>query len=397
MMDLYILDSLFRRIVLIDQYISLIWTERFQTYGDFQLDVFSNHTMRSLLVPDTYLAMSESNYIMRIESYEDDFNADGTRVLIIKGSSFEKILLDRVAKDSISNLSTSPQWTITRPPADIARQVYNNICTEGILSFSDVIPLVEEGTLPSLSGSSNIPEPSTAITVNIQPTTVYDVISTQLCVPWDLGFRFLRQDSTGQIFFDVYSGSDRTSGQTILPPVIFAPQLENFQNTKELTTIDKTKNVAYVFSPDGFEMVYGSGVDPSVEGLERRVLVVNASDITSTSTTDVPTALTQRGMEQLAATRTFYGFDGEVTQSSQYVYGRDYNMGDLVEVHNDDGVANYMRVTEQVFTSDSTGKKSYPTLTSNEYINTGSWYSWLSNKQWIDFDTDTTNVWANQP
>lgn len=397
MMDLYILDALFRRIYIIDQYISLIWTERFQTYGDFQLDVFSNHTMRSLLVPDTYLATNESNYVMRIESYEDDYNADGQRLLTVKGRSFEAILMDRVAKDSISTLTVSPQWVITRPPADVARQVFNNICIEGILNSGDVIPLVEEGTLPALSGSSNIPEPPTAITVDIKPTTVYDVISTQICVPWDLGFRFLRQDATGQIFFDIYSGSDRTSAQMILTPVVFAPQLENLQNTKELTTIDKSKNVAYVFSPDGFEMVYGTGVDPTVEGLERRILVVDATDITSASTTDVPGSLIQRGMEQLAASRTFYGFEGEVSQNSQYVYGKDYNMGDLIEVHNDDGVANYMRVTEQIFICDSTGKRSYPTLTSNEYINTGSWYSWLSNKQWFDFDSDHTSVWSNQP
>ena len=397
MMDLFILDALNRRIHLIDQYISLIWTERFQTYGDFQLDVVSTHEMRSLLVPDTYLAMSESNYVMRIESYEDKYNADGQRLLTIKGRSFEAILLDRTAKDSTSTLTVSPQWTITRAPADLARFVYHDICANGILNNGDIIPLVSEGTLPSLTGSSNIPEPSTIITLDIKPTTVYNVISAMICVPWDLGFRFLRQDSTGELFFDVYSGSDRTSGQTTLTPVIFSPQLENLQNTKELTTIDKSKNVAYVFSPDGFEMVYAADVDPTVGGIERRVLMVDASDITSTSTSDVPTALIQRGNDQLAAARTFNGFEGEVSQNSQYKYGTDYNMGDLVEVHNDDGVANYMRVTEQIFVCDSKGKRSYPTLTSNEFINTGSWYSWLSNKQWFDFDTDTTSVWSNQP
>lgn len=395
-MDLYVLDALMRRVYLIDRYISLIWTERFQKYGDFQLNVVSTHEMRSVLVPDTYLAMSESNYVMRIESYEDDYNSDGKRILTITGSSFEKVLTDRVAKDSTSTLTVSPQWTITRAPADVVREVYHDICGNGILNFNDIINEVEEGTLPSLTGSSNIPEPSTIITVNIKPDTVYNV-ATQICSAWDLGFRFLRQDSTGEIFFDVYSGSDRTSGQTTLTPVIFAPQLENLQNTKELTKIDKSKNVAYVFSPDGFEIVYADGVDSTINGLERRILVINASDITSTSVTDVPAALIQRGIEQLAASRTFNGFEGEVSPNSTYVYGKDYNMGDLVEVHNDDGVANYMRVTEQIFACDSTGKKSYPTLTSSEYINNGSWYSWLSTKQWIDFDTDTTSVWSNQP
>lgn len=396
-MELYILDSLLRRIQVIDQYISLVWTERWQTFGDFQLNVPSNHAMRSLLVPDTYLAMNLSNYVMRIESYEDKFASNGQRTLVIKGRSFEAILLDRVAKDSLDTLTISPQWTITRRPADAARQIYHDICSNGILNFGDIITEAEEGTLPALFGSSNIPEPPDNITLNIKPTTVYNAISEQICAPWDLGFRFLRQDSTGELFFDVYSGSDRTSGQTILPPVIYAPQLENLQNTTELTTIDKAKNVAYVFSPDGFEMVYAPDVDPTIGSLERRVLVIDASDITSTSVTDVPAALIQRGTEQLALARTFNGFDGEVSQNSQYVYGKDYNMGDLIEVHNDDGVANYMRVTEQIFSCDPAGVKSYPTLTSSEFINNGSWLSWVSNKQWFDYDADTTSVWANQP
>lgn len=393
MMELYILDSLFRRIHVIDRYISLIWTERFNTYGDFQLDIYSDYQTRSLLVPDTYLAMNKSNYIMRIESFEDVVNAQNERTLVIKGRSMEAILLDRVAKDSISTLTTSPQWTITDTPAAVARKIFHDICVTGILDPGDVIPGIVEGTFV---GASTIPEPVDPITVNIKPTTVYDAVAVQICATWELGMRFLRNDSTGQVYFDIYSGNDRTSGQTTLTPVIFAPQLDNLQNTKELTTIDKSKNVAYVFSPDGFEMVYPYGVDPTVDGFERRVLVVNATDITSTSTTDVPGALIQRGNEQLAAARTYQGFDGEISQNSQYVYGLDYAMGDLVEMQNVDGVANQMRVTEQIFVSDNQGERSYPTLTTNVFINTGSWLSWLNNKQWFDLDADPT-TWSEQP
>lgn len=391
-MELYTLDALFRRIHVIDRFISLIWTERFNTFGDFQLDIYSEYDTRSILVPDTYLAMSESNYIMRIESFEDDVDAQGARILIIKGRSMEAILLDRVAKDSTSTLTVSPQWTITNPPATIARKIFHDICVTGILNVGDIIPCVEGTFLPA----STIVEPIDPITVNIKPTTVYDAVAVQLCATWELGMRFLRKDSTGQIYFDIYSGNDRTSGQTALTPIIFAPQLDNLQNTKELTTIDKSKNVAYVFSPNGFEMVYPYSVDPTVEGFERRVLVVDASDITSTSVPDVPAALIRRGNDALSAARTYQGFDGEISQNSQYVYGRDYSLGDVVEMQNIDGVANQMRVTEQIFVQDSTGVRSYPTLTTNLFINTGSWLSWLNNKQWIDLDADPTS-WSEQP
>jgi hypothetical protein len=55
-----------------------------------------------------------------------------------------------------------------------------------------------------------------------------------------------------------------------------------------------------------------------------------------------------------------------------------------------------MRVTEQIFVSDSQGERSYPTLTVNTFITTGSWLSWMNNKVWLDLDGDAT-TWSEQP
>jgi hypothetical protein len=203
----------------------------------------------------------------------------------------------------------------------------------------------------------------------------------------------LRHYDTSQIYWDVYTGSDRTSSQTTLPAVLFTPELDNLQNTKELTSIESAKNVAYVYSPAGFEMVYPVGVDPEVDGFDRRVLVVDANDIT-VDNPDVPAALIQRGNEALAQAQVYQAFDGEISQNSQYKYGVDYNLGDLVEQRNVDGIANLMRVTEQIFVSDSEGERSYPTLTMNAFITTGSWLSWMPTKVWSDM---TTEIWADQP
>jgi len=391
-MEIYTLDNLLRRQYVFDQYLSLIWTERFSVFGDFQLDIYSTNQSRSLLTADTWLAMSNSNYVMRIESVENDVDAEGNKILILKGRSIEAILLDRVAFLSLSDTTTIPTWTITDVPAEVARKVFHDICVTGTLNIGDVIPGVVEGTfLPA----STIPEPADPVTVDITPTTVYDV-SAQICATWTLGLRLLRQDSSAQLYFDIYAGSDRTTDQTTLPAVIFSPDLENLQNTKELTTIDAAKNVAYVFSPAGFQMVYAPGVDPSIAGFQRRVLMVDATDVTSDNP-DIPTALIQRGNTALSAARTTQLFDGEIDQNSSYQYGRDYNLGDMVEVRNTDGVTNVMRVTEQIFVSDGTGQRSYPTLTLETYISTGAWLDWMNNKEWVDLDPDTTDVWDNQP
>src|SRR5687768_9195473 len=276
-MEAYTLDPLLRRQEVIDQFESLIWTERYQDYGDFQIDIYSTNKSRMLLKTGTMLAMNESHRIMTVETVEDSVDAEGRKMLTAKGRSLEAILDDRIAKESLSDLTTSPKWTITDTPGNVARKIFHDICVTGVLDLGDVIPFIIEGTFMP---EDTIVEPIDPITVELDPTTVYTAIK-DICSVWNLGFRMLRYYDSSQLYFDIYSGSDRTTAQTVLAPVVFTPELDNLQNVKELTTIEKAKNVAYVYSPAGFQKVYPVGIDPEIEGFERRVLVVNATDITA--------------------------------------------------------------------------------------------------------------------
>lgn len=390
-MELYTLDPLLRRQYVIDQFESLIWTERFNAFGDFQLDIASTFGNRNLLREGTFLAMSRSLRVMVVETIEDAKDDQGRKKLTVKGRSLEAMLFDRVAKESTSNLTVSPKWKLTGTPGAVARKIFHDICVTGILNAADIIPLIHEGS--AVGGTGTLPEPSDPVTVEIEPTTVYDAIQ-QICSIWSLGFRLLRNYDMSQLYFDVYAGSDRTTSQTTLPPVVFTPELDNLQNTKSFTSIEKAKNVAYVFSPAGFQMVYAAGADSSTAGFDRRVLTVNANDITSDNP-DVTAALTQRGIEELAKNRSYKAFDGEISQRSEYVYGTHYNLGDIIEMRNDDGATNNMRVTEQIFVSDREGVRSYPTLTIDTFITVGAWLSWMKNKVWAELGP--TEYWANQP
>jgi hypothetical protein len=398
-MEVYTLDALLRRTELFEDFESLIWTERYKQYGDFEMHVYSSFRARNLLKPDTLLAMDASNRVMKIESVEDGTDAENKQMLILKGRSIEIYMYDRVAVSALTDTTTTPKWTITGLSAtDTARKIFHDICVTGTLSLQDVIPFIHEG--PLSAEPSNIPESPDLVDVSIEPTTVYDAIS-QLADIWSFGFRILRNGDMSELWFDVYMGSDRTTGQTVLPAVVFSPQLDNLQNTKELTTTQDAKNVAYVFSPAGFETVYAEGVPPDIEGFDRRVVVVNATDVTVEEfpdPADVTTALIRRGAEALAQAKTTQAFDGEISQTSQYKPGRDYNLGDLVMMQNRDGVTNEVRVTEIIYASDQEGERSYPTLSINKFINTGSWLSWLNNQQWVDLEDEVViPYWADQP
>lgn len=385
-MELYTLDSLLRRQEVIDDFESVIWTERFAAKGDFELVIPSSGANRQRLKAGTLLACNESFRVMRIDEVEDSVDTDGKRMIKAKGPSLEALLEDRVAKNSLSDLTAEPKWVITDNPTDVARKIFYDTCVTGNLSADDQIPFINVGTFMP---ADTILEPDDVITTDLEPTSVYEA-TKDLAEVWEFGFRMLRLFDTSQLYYDIYMGSDRTSSQTALPAVIFAPELDNLQNTAELVSISNAKNIAYVFSPAGYQVVFADGVDPDVEGFDRRVLVVNASDITDDNP-DVTAALIQRGKEELAKTRAIAAFDGEIDQYSQYKYGVHYNLGDIVEQRNTDGVISHMRVTEQIIVSDAQGDRSYPTLALNSFINPGSWPTY-GTMVWADF---TTQHWAD--
>lgn len=379
-MDIYTLDDLLRREEIIDQYISLIWTERFASYGDFKLTVFSNQNNRRIFTKGTLLACNKSERVMEVKTVEDTKDDDGRSVLNIDGVSLEYLLDDRVAMSALTDLTTTPKWVITGLPAAVARKLFHDICVTGILSVYDIIPFaVETSYLPT----DTIAEPADPITVELEPQNLYDAIKS-ICDTWSLGFRLLRNLDNSTLYFNIYTGNDLTSSQTTLPAVIFTPELDNLKNTSEFNSSANYKNVAYVFSPAGYEVVYPLDVDPEIEGFERHVMVVNATDV-EVGTPDFSDILIQRGTEALAAQKMVSAFDGETDPNSQYKYGINYILGDIVEVRNVDGVTNNMRVTEQIFVSDEEGDRAYPTLSVNQFINTGSWLSWKAGFVWADF------------
>jgi len=333
--------------------------------------------------------MNESMRGMVVETTENTVDADGKAMLTVKGRSFEKIFLDRIARGAMTNLTTEAKWVLTGTPGNIARKIVRDICITGTLDTDDIVPFLLEG---SIFPEDTIPEPTDVVTIEVEPTTVYDALKN-ICDLYDLGFRIVRNYDTSQLYFDVYSGSNHTSSQTSLTPVIFSPELDNLQNTSELTTIATNKNVAYVFSPVGFEVVYPAGIDHDISGFDRQVLLVKADDITDTNPSVASALMIQKGKEELSKNRSMSAFDGEISQRGTYRYGIDYQLGDLIELRNSDGATNKMRVTEQIFVSDQEGDRSYPTLTISEFIAPGSWLAWDYNQQW--FEVGATQYWNN--
>lgn len=386
-LEWYTLDENLRRDTVIEGFESFLWTERYSDVGDFQIVTKSTYNSRQLLTTGTWIAMKGSPRVMIIDTVVDETAEDGTRNLTITGKSLEALFADRVAFSAVVDTTTIPNWTLTDTPGNIVRTMFQDICVTGLIDPHDTIPFYTPGTL---IGSGNISEESSIITVAALPDTLLNTIK-KICDTYNLGFRLIRNGEAGQIFFEVYTGSDRTSAQQILSPVIFDPNLDNLDKPMVLTSTAAVKTVAYVFAQNGSAIVYAVNADINAVGTNRRVLLINSNN-TAPAGEELDAALQGEGLLALANQRTVYQFDGELTPRIPYVYGVDYNLGDLVEERNSDGYGNFMVVTEQIFSSDDSGERSYPTLTLREVITPGTWTSYDHDIKWSDEDTSV--IWA---
>lgn len=376
-MEVYILDDLLRRTAVIDDFESCIWTERWREKGDFELLVHSSPAMRNLLRTGRQLVITESDRVMEVDFTEDTHDDEGRKILKVTGPSLEYLLEQRVATEGMVGFGESSDWLITNTPGGVARHIFQKICVEGILSPGDIVPFIQPGTLYP---PDSISENETVFTMEIPIDTVYNAVK-DLCDQYELGFRLVRNHDNSELYFDIYAGNNRTTQQTSHTPVIFSPELDNMKNTTEVNSIKEYKNVAYVFSKNGSEVVYADNVSAETSGFERRVIFVDANDVEDEAGPALQSILRNKGLDALAANRPLTAFDGEVGQYSEFKYGRDYLLGDLVEMRNSDGATNQMRVTEQIFVSDSEGDRSYPTLSVETYIMPGTWDSW-GNDTW---------------
>lgn len=390
-MEWYTLDDQLRKAQVIEGFESFIWTERYSGWGDFQIDIPSSFSAKKLLTPGTNITKDDSYRVMTIETVLDTRDENNAKKLTVTGRSIERLLDDRIAMPALASLTTTPQWVITGTPGNIARSIFSTICVSHAINAGDSIPFYTSGTLLP---AGSIAEPSTSVTIALDPDSVYNSIKS-VCDYYNLGFRIVRNGDLSQLYFEVYTGTDRTSTQTANPAVIFSEDLDNLTNKSSLKSIATIKNVAYVFTPNGVGTVYPVGVDPTVSGFNRRALIVKADDITLPAGSALNTAIQQRGLQELTKYQNVYQFDGQIPQIGSYKYGVDYNLGDLVEERDENGFGSFLLVTENISVSDAQGKRSYPTLSVFNQVVPGTWDAWPASSGVHWADVALTVHWAD--
>lgn len=356
-MELIVLDTSLKMLSVLDTFESLIWTERFSAYGDFEVYTSINDSVLDLLKEDYYLWLRESDQTMIIEDRKIESDAEDGDHFTATGRSLESILDRRII------------WKQTILSGNFQNGI-KKLLDENIINPSDTSRKVDNLIFEASTDSA-----ITSLTVDAQFTgdNLYDAIK-KLCDSKDIGFQIKLSDDN-KFVFKLYAGTDRSYDQFANPYVIFSPKFENVINTNYLESKKTLKTVTLVAGEgEGSDrrtttVACSSGAG---SGLERRELFTDARDVSSTvddrTLTDAEynAQLSQRGSENLAENILTKSFEGKVETTRMYKYGEDFFKGDIVQIVNEYGIEGKARVTEIIRSQSKDGLDSYPTFVTVE-------------------------------
>lgn len=350
-MEPMILNQNYELVDVLDVFSSLIWTDRYSDYGDFEIStVVSSEYVKKLAI-NQFLASEHSEHVMIIEDLNITTDVETGNQLVVSGRSLESILYRRIV------------WNQTILNGNFQNQL-EKLFNENIINPSDQKRKInhfvfEKSTDPYITG----------LTVNAQFTGdyIYDAVKS-LCDSFELGFKITLKE--GNMVFKLYHGTDRSYEQEENPYVVFSPNFDNLINSDYSKSIREIKNIALVAGEgEGSSRKKTVVGNNSLSGLERKELFVDARDVSSDteegtiSDSEYIAQLAKRGEEKLSECKTSEVFDGQVNSDRMYKYDEDFFMGDIVQFENEFGISSRVRITEYMYSeSEDGGIEQYPTF-----------------------------------
>lgn len=361
-MELYILDKSFKTVAVIDQYSSLIWTRRYWDVGDFEIYLPADSSLLEYLQIGFYVFREDCECVMIIEHIEIKTDAENGNYFTISGRSAENILSYRVVANA----------------GDFAADTPSALCCFLInLEAKGMAAKYADREIDIIKDTYGIDQEKSKYWNTFRYQNLLDAIFS-LCKQYEFSFKFMLTDEKDGFDFVCYKGIDRTLGQTENPPVIFSPKYYNLINSQYVLDAENDETMAFIAGE-------GEGADRSViwthktwnsadehnfpKQLDRREIFVDARDLrmkkddgTYCTPAEYGILLRQRGKEKLFETGIIEGLSGEVDTTLQFIYRRDWDLGDLVSVENEYGMTATARILEVIEVDDESGYKVTPTF-----------------------------------
>lgn len=348
----YILNKDFQKVDLIDDFVSFIWTKRYNKTGDFELYVPATAEAFNSLKEDNYVYREDDDALCIIEKVELATDVENGDYITATGRSIESILSRRII------------WQQTNYNG-LAENFIYKILNENVIS-----PKIENRKIANffIKDIKNFKE---KISIQTTGENLLELIE-EICTQFNFGFKLTVSNFKNEknaFVFELYKGKNHTSGGE-KPFVVFSPSFDNLFTSEYVFDKEPFKNFALVAGEGEGTARKSMGVGEDVSGIERREMYVDARDISSNgeeiSESEYVSMLLQRGEEKLSKAQFNEAFSGEVETTQLYKYKKDYNLGDIVEIRNEYGMIATPRIVEIIECEDQNGYTCVPTFEKQE-------------------------------
>lgn len=401
MKEIYILEPYTYKILdIVDEIESLMWTEKWRGYGDFEIlttsDVVKRHpelakkenyiwieTGACYAYTDPKLDWVSWDTVMVIEDIKTTHSETSGGNVYIRGRSLETYLKRRIVayRKEFANKAK-------------ARVMVLNLLRDNFIdgykaSYDDRAFTYSEFRYSELSAADKNVGLDTDEEVTFFGENLYDAILS-ICNDFDFGFSvapiypetgYLGAGDQGSVLVRIDSITDRSLDQTVNQPIVFS---RSYNNIKTMSLDDSDMEYAnYAFTVgatpaegsdeeriESWVRTYPTSSKTYING-ERREMFVDSSSLARTYTdsngnevnisyTSYKKQVDSNARKQLQKEKKKLIFDSEVEPYMQYEYGKDYTIGNLVSIEDMFGNYHTVQITEVTRAWDRNGYSVMP-------------------------------------
>ena len=342
-----------------DDYISLIWCEREQKPGEFELVM--NATPERLAYfkenKNMVISRSDSDRAMIVESINLKTNARTGDILRIRGKSLESLLEWRTIMQTYTFAGAADDVIYHYIRENIGNYWYYNTDSEHLANLK-----MRYINLMGIDDHVYLGLAKTEVQPFLQ--NLGDFVSS-MCRSFGIGYRV--RFSNGRMYYSLYSGADLTINQLVNNPVIFSVDFDNLGNT-DFTIDRRTYFNRIIVAGEGEgkdRSIATTGMAVKHGGIEVKEKYLDKKNASSNSdgASSYEKLIASIANTALDASKETVEFIGEALNDAHFKYRKDYNLGDTVTVQNSYGITGSATVSEVVETVDSVGYKVIPTFT----------------------------------
>lgn len=354
-MEFFKLDSSYLPSTTVRDFDSLIWTERFETAGEFQLVVENDVSILTTLPIGSLVSHTDTTEVMLVENHEIDRDSKKALKISVSGRTFETFSENRTTIGSGYSLTdpiTGNQLTeihTSTTSAALVESILKTALQSGSAATEDVIS--------NLVVRKVIRDPDVAMDYVVNRGDIYTRVLEYLKIA-HAGIKAIRPNGA-QTTLDlvIYDGLDLTGS------VIFYAQYEDLDDAKYFWSNKAYKTHAKIAAKIYWRLYRNRDLVSDVTGLNRRVIYLDANDLEGNYTPPAASdVISARGQAILDVSPMISLVQAKISKTAKPKFKYDYDMGDLVTVFGEFGIAQPMRVVEHVLTVDKKGILGFPSL-----------------------------------